>query len=332
MVRRVSVPELITLGEAFEDLVFLGLDCLPRPGEEVKTSAFVRTVGGGAVITAVAAARLGLGCEVWSGLGDEAAGRLAREGVRVTNLRQPGEPHAVTAALSTRADRSFVTFNGINDRLEARLLEAEPGLEARHAHFAFYPHDCGRWEAAVERLRARGITTSWDFGWNEGLLRDRGFVRLLRALDFVFFNEQEARLYAQRHSLAAALDVWRRFDRAIVVKLGPKGSRWLSIGVDLHVPAPRVRTLDTTGAGDAFNGGFLVAWLNGLPPRACLRLGNFVGATSTRAAGGLDGLPGLRDVPAALRRDLERTGSLQHAAPQPTAAPARRRAPSKGPV
>ncbi|MBA2306127.1 MAG: hypothetical protein H0W08_26345, partial [Acidobacteria bacterium] len=135
-------PRLLTLGEAFEDLVFLELERLPRPGEEVKTSCFVQTIGGGAVTTAVAAARLGIDCEIWSGLGDVAAARLAEERVRVTNLRRHGEPHAITAALSTRTNRSFVTYNGINDVLEPRLLARLPRVRATHAHFAFFPKDC----------------------------------------------------------------------------------------------------------------------------------------------------------------------------------------------
>ena len=57
------------------------------------------------------------------------------------------------------------------------------------------------------------------------------------------------------------------------------------------MPAPRVRAVETTGAGDAFNGGFLTAWLNGETPRECLRLGNFVGARSTTAVGGVKALP-----------------------------------------
>lgn len=291
-----SVPRLLTIGEAFEDLVFLDLARLPRPGEEVKTSRFVQTIGGGAVITAVAARRLGLPSEVWSGLSDAAAARLRGEGIRVTNMRQRGEPHAITAALSTRTDRTFVTYNGINDHLESRLLERMPRLKAAHAHFAFPPRNCRTWARAVARLRARGTTTSWDFGWNESLLRDRGFEGLLRALDIVFVNEQEARLYARERTMKAALGFWRGFERLVVIKLGPRGSRAVSSGVDIATAAPRSRVVDTTGAGDAFNGGFLSARLRGASLEEALTLGNRIGALSTRKAGGLDGLPERADL------------------------------------
>ena len=77
IVTPVPGTDLLTVGEAFEDLIFLDLDRLPRPGEEVKTSRFVATVGGGAVITAVAAARLGVSVRILSGLSDAACARLA---------------------------------------------------------------------------------------------------------------------------------------------------------------------------------------------------------------------------------------------------------------
>ncbi|HRB13734.1 MAG TPA: carbohydrate kinase family protein, partial [Vicinamibacteria bacterium] len=59
---------------------------------------------------------------------------------------------------------------------------------------------------------------------------------------------------------------------------------------------PAVRAVDTTGAGDAFNAGFLAGLLSGLPARRALRLGNAVGARSTRSVGGLDGLPRLEEL------------------------------------
>ena len=297
--------ELLTVGESYEDLVFLSLDRLPRAGEEVKTSAFVRTLGGGALITATAAARLGLPTELVSGLGEDAATRTREEGVKVTNLRQNGEPPAVSCVLSTKANRSLVTFNGVNDHLEPRLLDAVSEVTTRHAHFSFYPRDCGHWADVVDRLRARGVTTSWDFGWNEGLLSDRGFGRLINGLDYVFVNEQEAPLYTRRLTLADAVAAWSSHPRNVILKLGAKGSHWVGGGNEFEVAAIRVKSVDTSGAGDAFNGGFLVALLRGHSPKTCLRLGNFIGGMATRAAGGVESLPRADDVPESLRHALD---------------------------
>lgn len=288
------VVDLLTAGEAFEDLIFVGLPRLPRPGEEIKTNTFYRTLGGGVLITAVAAARLGARCAVMSGLSPAATDLLRTEGIASDDLRRPGEPHAISAALSTPQNRTFVTFNGINDRLEPRLLRGLRRTAARHVHFAFYPRQCARWTRVIARLRRAGITTSWDFGWNEGLAADPEFTPLVAALDYVFVNEQEATLYAGTRGMPQALRYWRRHARTAIVKLGPGGSRWIGDDCDLHEPPPRVRVVDTTGAGDAFNGGFLAARLAGRAPRQCLRLGNRVGAQSTTAAGGLDGLPRTR--------------------------------------
>ena len=279
--------KLLCAGEAFEDLVFYSLDRLPGLGEEVKTDHFTATVGGGAVITAVHAARLGMRVGLLSALGDAAVTRLKRERVTVTNLRKPGEPHAITAALSTDEDRAFVTFNGVNARLEERLARQLPKVTADHLHLCFYPHDCAQWTRIVTRLRKRGVTTSWDFGWNEPLTGDRGLTDLIDALDFVFVNELEARLYTGEPTLEAALPHWRKRQAITIVKQGDKGAAWIAPDRDIHFPAPRVKTVDTTGAGDAFNAGFLVAWMRGEPPARCLAAGNRVGAASTLRAGGI---------------------------------------------
>ena len=297
------VTELITIGEAFEDLIFAHLDRLPKPGEEIRTPTLVRTVGGGAVITAIAGARLGLGCRVVSALSAPAAGRLRRERVGVLNVKRGNEPHAVTAALSTAANRTFVTFDGVNDAIEPRLLAAVPRIRGRHIHFAFFPRQCRRWIRPLDVLRARGLSTSWDFGWNDALVRDADFPALLMRLDYVFFNDQEARLYAHRARFDAAIARWRRHPRVVVVKMGDRGSRWIADGRMVEAAPPRVRAIDSTGAGDAFNAGFLYARLRGGSPRRSLETGNFVGAMSTRAVGGIDALPRARDLPARLRRD-----------------------------
>jgi sugar/nucleoside kinase (ribokinase family) len=316
--------DLLTVGEAFQDLIFVGLPHLPKSGEELRTQRFVATIGGGALITATAASRLGLGTAVVSALSDEAVRALRRANVRVLNVKRASEPHAVTVSLSTRRDRSFVTFNGVNDRLEARLPAAIARQPARHVHLAFAPRHCARWTRIVERLRAGGVTTSWDFGWSPALRSAAGFTRLLASADFIFVNEAEAAMYARTRRTAAFLRFWRSASRNTIIKLGPRGSRWIAGAhhgarrlqpSDISAPAPRVRVVDTTGAGDAFNGGFLVAWLDGQPPRECLRLGNFVGAESTRAAGGVDALPSRPPRPTRLTRPTRPTGPIRPARP-----------------
>ena len=112
----------------------------------------------------------------------------------------------------------------------------------------------------------------------------------------MFVNEKEALLYSGERSLSAAVERWRRLARNTIVKLGPRGGRWVSAGLDLRARPPRVQVVDTTGAGDAFNGGFLHALLGGAEPAACLALGNRVGALSTRAAGGIGSLPSRAEV------------------------------------
>ncbi len=271
--------------------MFIGLERLPAPGEEVRTNQFSATIGGGAVITAVAAARLGVQVELASGLSDAAACRLRTERIRVINLRKPREPHAITAALSTGAERAFVTFDGVNTRLEPRLARVLASTRATHVHLALYPRDTRAWARRVRSLTARAITTSSDFGWNDVLARDPGLTTLVDALTLVFLNEREAALYAGVESLEDAFPFWRARRPTVVIKRGERGSLAFDRGAEWSAPAPKARVVDTTGAGDAFNGGFLSAWLRGVPIQKCLEAGNRIGAASTRKAGGIEALP-----------------------------------------
>ena len=284
--------DLLTIGEAFDDLVMAGLTRLPRLGEELRVTSVSQHPGGGAIITAVAAARLGTRVGAISAASTSTAARLRREAVTLTNLRRSHEESALTVALSTAHDRAFVTLDGVNARLEPRLVRAVAALRRlpRHVHFALGPRHCRRWVPVVRRLRARGVTTSWDFGWHERLIHDAHFERLLGAMDWVFVNEREALLYARARRLQSALVRWRHLAPSTVIKRGARGSLAVTPAGIVRESAVKVVAVDTTGAGDAFNAGFLVAILAGADTRDGLRLGNYIGAQSTRAAGGIDGL------------------------------------------
>jgi sugar/nucleoside kinase (ribokinase family) len=291
------VLDIVCAGEGFDDFIFHSLEALPRPGQELKTRAFVRSPGGGAVITGIAAARLGCTVRVISALSDEAALAVRSNGVQVTNLRRAGEPSAVTVALSTRRDRRFITYVGVNEQMARRIRPVLDGVRARHVHLAFTPPRSLPWVHVVRRLRRNGATTSWDFGWSPSLVRDAGFLPLVNAVDCLFINRDEALLYSRKSTLRAAVAFWRRAAGCAVIKLGARGSvavgRCLAVG-ELRADPLRVAALDTTGAGDAFNAGFLVARLHGRDFEAAMRTGHKVAASSVRRAGGTAGLPSRR--------------------------------------
>ena len=292
-----TAVDLACVGESFEDLIFAGLERLPKLGEELRTKSFVRTYGGGTTITAVAAARLAVRTQIVSALSDGATARLRAEGVLVTNLKKKHEQHAITAALSTPHDRAFATFDGVNAVLQPRLLKRLETVQARIVHLALCPRAIKPLVEAVKKLRARGVLVSIDSGYDLDLARDQRLPELMAEVDFVLVNEAEATLYSKRTTLLRAEAYWKDHARNTVIKIGAKGSRWISQKGLIEEAAPKVRAVDTTGAGDAFNAGFLSGLLSGLSPRRALRLGNVVGARSTRAIGGLDGLPRLEELP-----------------------------------
>lgn len=276
--------DLVSLGETFEDIIFHDLKSWPQLGREQRCPRLIRTWGGGAMLTAVAAARQGLSVQVVSGLASGAQRFLKRENIKVRNLRRTGESHALTVGLSTTEDRAFVTYPGVNEFLEERFLAALPGLRGRHLHLALEPRNCRAWTQALEQVRGRGLTISWDFGWNEELVKRAGFQLLLNQIDFLFLNESEADLYSGGRD-------WSRRSGTTIIKLGKHGCRAWQGGRKQEVPGLSVRAVDSTGAGDAFNGGFLASLLTGNDLKASLRLGNRIGAASTLCAGGLEGLP-----------------------------------------
>jgi sugar/nucleoside kinase (ribokinase family) len=275
----------------------------------VRTGDFARTWGGGTLITAVAAARLGTEVIVVSALPDGAVDYLTREAIEVRNLLKRGEPHALSVALSTADERAFATYDGVNEDLERRLLVAfERRLpRARHVHFALGARQLDAWARVAKRLRARGTTTSWDFGWHDGLMRRRGFARLIGELDWVLVNEKEARAYARARRQADVVARWRAMSRATVIKRGSRGALAILRDTLHRVEAPTVKVVDTTGAGDAFNGGFLAALVRDCDIVTCLHAGVMTGSLSTRRAGGIEGLPARAELKIAnLQSSMER--------------------------
>jgi len=304
---------LYCAGEFFFDLIFYNLRRLPRMGEELVTPYFAFELGGGAVTTATMAKKLGRQVGLVTVLGDSALDRYALETLRsrkigVRHVRQTrAKMGGVTVAVSHARDRFFLTSEGANaevaNHLASRATQRAFATGAQHVHFALNPPMWRPFLALLRELRRHGVTTSWDLGWNPEALRDVHFQPAFAELSVVFFNRIEGLRYSGKRDLAAACERLAQPSQVLVVKLGSEGAVAIDAnGRPVRAPGVKARAVETTGAGDAFNGGFLHYWLDGAPVSECLRAGNICGALSTRKPGGSAGAPDAAEFARWMRR------------------------------
>jgi len=276
-------------------------------GEEGFAASCGRETGGGAANTACAMAKLTSQAALFGVVGaDEIEwfrGRFSERGVDAGMLvAHRAMPSAITVAVSTPTDRIFYTYYGPNVLLPDLLRRPETRehfATARHVHFAMPCEpailgELGCW------LRERGTTTSIDVGWQETWLDDPRSREALSHIDWFLPNEREAERMTGESDPERMLQWFRgRCPCGVAIKLGPQGSAALVEGRFRMVPSIPVTPLDTTGAGDCFDAGFLHGILSGAPVERALRWGNICGALSTEAAGGIAGSPTLERVLAA---------------------------------
>jgi sugar/nucleoside kinase (ribokinase family) len=302
-----KTTDVIVAGEIFADLIMSGFPAWPQPGTEAFASEFRREVGGGAAITANGLARLGSRAAVLSVLGCDGewiVEKLNQLGVLTSQLQfDPLDSTPVTVAISTPEDRTFLTYPGSNRMLPGKLRDAASSgalASARHIHLGWAP-DLNLATELLTEIRGNGCSISLDVGWHEAWLADSRSMKLMPALDIFFPNEPEALRMTGERDPERSL---RLFETAgakrVALKLGTGGAALLWDGEIFRVDPYPVNTVDTIGAGDCFDAGFLHFWLQGAPPLTCLRAANFCGAASTEAYGGIAGFPDLTRVGQAL--------------------------------
>jgi sugar/nucleoside kinase (ribokinase family) len=311
--------DILVAGEINPDIVIADPDPVPRFGEVERVVASVSmTVGSSSAIFACGAARLGLRVAFAGVVGDDAFGRfmleaMAARGIDTTACRvEPAEPTGVTVILTSGHDRAMLTAMGSIGALDVDAVPETLIGRSRHLHvggFYLQASSRDRLPSFFAAARARGLTTSFDTNWDPAEQWDGGVGAMLAEADVFLPNEAEATRIAgvaDAAGAAAALAAAGARDRTdggplVVVKRGALGAVATRAGATpTLIDAMPVQPLDTTGAGDSFNAGFLRAWLDGADVRECLRLGAVCGALSTRAIGGVDGQPTLQEATGAL--------------------------------
>jgi sugar/nucleoside kinase (ribokinase family) len=288
--------DILIPGSYFCDIIFTGLPGFPALGTELYCDD-IAVVTGGVLNSVIALQRLGLKVGWSATIGSDFFSRFALEQIEAEGVdtslltRLPGKLRRVTVALSYPQDRAFVTYVDPSPDRSELALDALDRATFRHLHFTSLLTDA-QMPGLIERCHAEGVRVSMDCQHRTVTLKDDLVRRTLSRLDIFMPNAVEAQRLTQTNSLAAALDALAALVPFVVIKDGANGAVARRDGVDYAAPAlPITGIVDTTGAGDVFNAGFLAAYLEGRDPAECLRWGNFCGGLSTTAQGGSSNAP-----------------------------------------
>jgi len=287
---------VLSIGRIYCDLVFTGLDGMPALGREVFGTSMTIAAGGGAFIAAAHLAALGRETALVARLGTDALAlgledELDASGCTLDFVERSADAGPqLTVVLAEGSERAFISRRAGTARpktLEAALSWSR----ACHLHIAEYAtlHEI---PDLIRLAKANGLTVSVDPSWDSQLIGDAGLLEACAGVDVFLPNLEEALAITGREDADTALDALCQAVPLVVIKAGPEGAMvGTREGFRARHSAPQVTVRDTTGAGDAFNAGFIDAWLTGnaLPP--CLAAGIACGSESVQYIGGFAARP-----------------------------------------
>jgi sugar/nucleoside kinase (ribokinase family) len=286
--------DCLVAGEANADLLIDGIARLEFEKEKLATDMRL-VLGGSSSIFAFNLARLGAKVGFAGIVGDDFFGNFVTErlrwaGVDVRSLRRsPRAKTGLTIWCNQGSRRAGITYSGSIALLRARDVTDACLRRARHLHVGAYFLQLNLQPgAAALFLRAHklGLTTSLDCNYDPAETWDSGIHRVLGFTDIFFPNETEAlRLTKSRDVERAARELAKRA-RIVAVKLGPHGVLVATGGRQFHIPALKAKVVDTTGAGDSFDAGFLACFLKGGSIEESARAGVAAGTRAVSAVGG----------------------------------------------
>jgi sugar/nucleoside kinase (ribokinase family) len=303
--------KILVVGELNVDMIVSGLSAFPSLGREILASDLHVVMGSSSAICAAGLARLGATVDFLGKVGTDTYGDFVTEqlhllGVGTDHVIHDGAVRTgVTISLTYPEDRALITYLGSIPDLQ--LEDIDPSLlpHYSHLHVGSYFLQRGLQAGLPElfrRARRAGLIVSLDAGFDPyEEWGDDNLMAVLRLVDIFLPNDVEARQIARVDDIEAALWKLAKHARLVVVKCGPSGALALHDGQVVRSPAFLVDVVDTTGAGDSFNAGFIHAYVfQGLPLQEALRFANACGALSATGVGGTAAQPTLEQVRAFL--------------------------------
>jgi sugar/nucleoside kinase (ribokinase family) len=286
--------DCLVAGDANCDLLIDGVTRLEFEKEKLATGMKL-VLGGSSSIMAFNLARLGAKVGFAGIVGDDFFGTFVEErlrwaGVDVQALRRLRKAETgLTIWCKKGSKRAGITYNGSIAMLRARDVSDDSLRKARHFHVGAYYllrnlHPGAR--ALFQRAQRLGLTTSLDCNYDPAETWNSGIRQVLKFTDLFFPNEVEALRLTNSRSVERAAWELAKLARLVAVKLGARGVLVCAEGKQFRVPAVKTRVVETTGAGDSFNAGFLACFLKGGSIEESAHAGVVAGARAVGALGG----------------------------------------------
>lgn len=281
---------ILCAGRVYCDLVFTDVPRLPTMGTETFAGGLGLHTGGGAFITAATLAKLGQRSSLISTLPAAPFDTLTKNEILKNDINTDlcaeapsGSDPQITVAMASNGDRAFLSRKS-GSALPPLTVDKIRGFH--HLHIGEL-RTLKEHPELITCARQAELTISLDCGWDDELMADASdLAELIAGVDVFLPNEVEA-------SQLKLLGISANTAPLTVVKCGSNGAR-------AHIDAKTIQTdtwpvdvIDATGAGDAFNGGFIYEWLKNSSIEQCLQTGNTCGAAAVQGCGGTGGLNSL---------------------------------------
>jgi sugar/nucleoside kinase (ribokinase family) len=288
--------DITIAGELNLDLLFYGLPRVMEAERELLASDFFLTLGSSSAILAHNLSVLGTKVGFITSVADDAFGRTALDFLRHAQVdlskvaEAPGIPSGLTVLLIHSHDRHIVTYPGTIVSLSRRDLDFDYLADTRHFHLSsLYLQRAllADLPELFQRLKRAGVRISLDTNDDPDDRWDT-LDQLLPNVDILLPNERELCKLSGTDDVAEALRRMSSRVPLLVVKRGAQGALACRGDEQIATPALAVEAIDSVGAGDSFNAGFLHAYLRGEGLASCLLWGNAAGALSTQRRGGIE--------------------------------------------